>query len=169
MSESLSLISETSVEVPPISKVMSLVLSIILPISYAPTTPPAGPDKIVLTDSFIAVSAEIIPPFDCIILSFLEPILFFKNDIYFSIFGPTYAFITVVEALSYSLNSLKISLERQKYMSLFCNTSPINFSCLLFLNENSKQTAIDSPPLSIILQIIFLISSSFISSNTSPL
>jgi len=32
----------------------------------APTTPPAGPDKIVRTGSFAAAAAEMLPPDDCI-------------------------------------------------------------------------------------------------------
>ena len=32
----------------------------------APTTPPAGPDKIVRTGSLAATSAEMLPPDDCI-------------------------------------------------------------------------------------------------------
>jgi hypothetical protein len=32
----------------------------------APTTPPAGPDKIARTGSAAAVAAETDPPFDCI-------------------------------------------------------------------------------------------------------
>ena len=34
--------------------------------AYAPTTPPAGPDKTVRTGSFAAACAETIPPEDCI-------------------------------------------------------------------------------------------------------
>lgn len=56
---------DTSVDVPPISKVISFSWPAILPILKAATAPPAGPEKIVRTGSSLAVSAEMLPPLDC--------------------------------------------------------------------------------------------------------
>src|SRR6266851_820922 len=60
--------SATSVEVPPMSKVMMLAKPAARAERNAPTTPPAGPDRIVRTGSLAAASAEILPPEDCITL-----------------------------------------------------------------------------------------------------
>src|SRR6266850_575666 len=58
----------TSVDVPPISNVMMFVKSAACAARNAPTTPPAGPDRIVRTGSLAAADAEILPPEDCITL-----------------------------------------------------------------------------------------------------
>src|SRR5882757_3288089 len=58
--------SATSVDVPPMSKVMTLSMPANSAAYAAPVTPPAGPDKIVVTGSRAAFAAEITPPLDCI-------------------------------------------------------------------------------------------------------
>src|ERR1700686_5176693 len=58
-------ISETSVDVPPMSSVMMRSKPAISETYCAPRTPPAGPDRIVRTGSCAAARAERMPPFDC--------------------------------------------------------------------------------------------------------
>src|SRR5262245_50108311 len=63
----------TSVDVPPMSKVMTFEKPAAVADRKAPATPPEGPERIVRTGSFAARSAEMLPPEDCITrrLSFL--------------------------------------------------------------------------------------------------
>src|SRR5215213_11875563 len=56
----------TSVEVPPISNVMTFCIPADCAARKAPTTPPEGPERIVRTGSVAAISAEMLPPEDCI-------------------------------------------------------------------------------------------------------
>src|SRR5436190_273335 len=56
---------ETSVEVPPISKVMMSRKPAAAQTRRAPTTPPAGPERMARTGSAAAVAADTDPPFDC--------------------------------------------------------------------------------------------------------
>src|SRR3989442_4620406 len=56
----------TSVDVPPISNVMTFSNPESRAAYCAPITPPAGPERIVRTGSREAALAEMIPPFDCI-------------------------------------------------------------------------------------------------------
>src|SRR5215216_1996802 len=58
--------SATSVEVPPISKVMMSRMPAAAQTLSAPTTPPAGPDSMARTGSEAAAAADTDPPFDCI-------------------------------------------------------------------------------------------------------
>src|SRR5262245_57994705 len=57
---------DTSVEVPPMSNAMISEIPACLQILSAPTTPPAGPERIARTGSPAAISAETEPPLDCI-------------------------------------------------------------------------------------------------------
>src|SRR4030095_10463272 len=57
--------SDTSVEVPPISNVMMSLIPAVAQTLSAPTTPPAGPDRIARTGSDAAVAADTDPPLDC--------------------------------------------------------------------------------------------------------
>lgn len=66
-------IRATSVEVPPMSKMISLWKPARLAMACAPTAPPAGPKRMVRTDSFMAVSAEMEPPLDCMMRSRFSP------------------------------------------------------------------------------------------------
>src|SRR5258705_12625641 len=56
---------ETSVEVPPMSKVMMSRVPATAQTRSAPTTPPAGPERIARTGSAAAVPADTDPPLDC--------------------------------------------------------------------------------------------------------
>src|SRR6476660_7155426 len=56
----------TSVDVPPMSKVMMFAKPDAFADRSAPTTPPDGPERIVRTGSRAARSAEMLPPDDCI-------------------------------------------------------------------------------------------------------
>lgn len=58
-------ISETSVDVPPISKLIAREYPAHIATCCAPSTPPAGPERIVRTGSLAATFAERIPPLDC--------------------------------------------------------------------------------------------------------
>src|SRR5262249_51691351 len=58
--------NDTSVEVPPKSKAIISEIPACLQILSAPTTPPAGPERIARTGSPAATSAETEPPLDCI-------------------------------------------------------------------------------------------------------
>src|SRR5579885_3607219 len=58
--------SATSVEVPPMSNVMMSSIPAPRAACVAPTTPPAGPERIVRTGSSAATRAEMLPPDDCI-------------------------------------------------------------------------------------------------------
>src|SRR2546423_3392151 len=58
--------SATSLDVPPISNVIAFAIPASCAAYKAPVTPPAGPDRIVVTGRNAAFSAEMIPPFDCI-------------------------------------------------------------------------------------------------------
>ena len=58
--------SATSVDVPPMSKVMRFLYPATRAARNAPTTPPDGPERIVRTGSSAAAVAEILPPEDCI-------------------------------------------------------------------------------------------------------
>ena len=60
--------SVTSVDVPPMSKPMRRGKPAAAPTARAPTTPAAGPDRIVCTAAALALAAEIDPPFDCMML-----------------------------------------------------------------------------------------------------
>src|SRR6185369_5549852 len=55
----------TSVEVPPMSNVITFWIPADWAARNAPTTPPEGPERIVRTGSLAATSAEILPPDDC--------------------------------------------------------------------------------------------------------
>src|SRR6266511_3186002 len=55
----------TSVEVPPMSNVMMFGKPAAAATRKAPTTPPAGPERIVRTGSLAAALAEMLPPEDC--------------------------------------------------------------------------------------------------------
>ena len=57
--------SDTSVDVPPISKVRIASYPAARATSHAPTTPPAGPLRMVRTGSRADTRAEMLPPFDC--------------------------------------------------------------------------------------------------------
>ncbi len=61
--------SATSVEVPPMSKVMIGKQPARAATACAPTTPPAGPERIVRTGSRAAVAAPMMPPEDCMTAS----------------------------------------------------------------------------------------------------
>src|SRR5262245_34176544 len=61
--------NDTSVEVPPMSKAIISAIPACLQILSAPTTPPAGPERIARTGSRAAISAETEPPLDCITLN----------------------------------------------------------------------------------------------------
>ncbi len=94
----------------------------------APVTPPAGPDKIVVTGSRAAFSADTTPPFDCMMCTRTRGV---PTDFGFGplnhavrtrlcvparyplITGARYALITVVEVRSYSRNSGKISCDTE--------------------------------------------------------
>ena len=54
--------SETSVEVPPMSKAMIFLKPLARAEAAAPTTPPAGPESTVRTGSRAAVESEVMPP-----------------------------------------------------------------------------------------------------------
>src|ERR1044072_4197665 len=58
--------SATSVEVPPMSNVITFWIPADWAARKAPTTPPEGPERIVRTGSTAAISAEMLPPEDCI-------------------------------------------------------------------------------------------------------
>src|ERR1041384_1503519 len=58
--------SATSVEVPPMSNVITFLIPADCAARNAPTTPPEGPERIVRTGSLAATSAEMLPPDDCI-------------------------------------------------------------------------------------------------------
>src|SRR6185437_14998369 len=60
--------SATSVEVPPISKVMMSWNPAARAERNAPTIPPAGPERMVRTGSCAAAAAEMLPPDDCMTL-----------------------------------------------------------------------------------------------------
>ena len=57
--------SETSVEVPPMSKEMIWSKPLARAVAEAPTTPPAGPESTVRTGSRAAVERVVMPPLDC--------------------------------------------------------------------------------------------------------
>ena len=79
---------DTSVEVPPISRVMMSGNPACIPVWKAPTTPPAGPLKMVLTGCSEASFVVMLPPEDCMIRRLL-----LKEDSsrprYSDIMGPT--------------------------------------------------------------------------------
>ena len=60
------LTNATSVEVPPMSKVITRSKPLRRAIAAAPTTPPAGPDNTVRTGWRAADSSAVMPPLDCI-------------------------------------------------------------------------------------------------------
>ena len=62
---------DTSVEVPPISRVMMSGNPACIAVWKAPTTPPAGPLKMVFTGCSQASVVVMLPPEDCIIRRFL--------------------------------------------------------------------------------------------------
>jgi len=80
----------------------------------APTTPPAGPDRIVRTASRLASAAVKNPPFDCITETGYGECSS-RYPKYLSINGPTYAFTTVVDARSYSRNSGYTACDTEQY------------------------------------------------------
>src|ERR1051325_4686614 len=112
----------TSVEVPPMSKVMMFAKPPAAPARRAPTPPPAGPDRIARTGSLAAAAAEMRPPDDCMTRNFGAPAsgwLFAdsagrgpaypeRRDRYRPINGCKYAFTATVEVRSYSRYSGKI-------------------------------------------------------------
>ena len=57
--------SDTSVEVPPMSKAMMFSNPLARAVAAAPTTPPAGPESTVRTGSRAAVASAVMPPEDC--------------------------------------------------------------------------------------------------------
>ncbi|OPZ56937.1 MAG: hypothetical protein BWY88_01290 [Synergistetes bacterium ADurb.Bin520] len=75
----------------------------------APTTPPAGPERMVRTGQSSAVSAEMVPPLDCMMWR-RSPVRreSLRVRTYLDIRGATYALRTVVEVRSNSLNSPRI-------------------------------------------------------------
>ncbi len=116
--------SATSVDVPPMSNVITLSIPASSAAYAAPVTPPAGPDNIVVIGARAAFSAEMIPPLDCITctrtLAALRGVFLADQTArmcswaplrYRLITGARYALITVVEVRSYSRNSGRISCE----------------------------------------------------------
>ncbi|GIT42628.1 MAG: hypothetical protein Ct9H300mP11_05640 [Chloroflexota bacterium] len=71
-------ISETSVLVPPISKEIELLTSVLLAIWSVAITPAAGPDNAVCTGCRTAMSAPIMPPLDFIMEN--ENLLHYRKD-----------------------------------------------------------------------------------------
>lgn len=71
------------------SKVISRVKPEAAPIACAPTTPAAGPERIVWTASVPARAAEIEPPFDCMMRSVDRPRPFCNRSRYRLINGAT--------------------------------------------------------------------------------
>ena len=75
-------------------------------------TPPAGPERRVRTGRVLAMSADIYPPAEFIMLIF--PLRFsFSFDIYSSNIGRSDAFSAVATALSYSLCSIRTSWDTE--------------------------------------------------------
>ena len=60
-----SLISATSQDVPPMSKVMMLAMPVMAQAATPAVTPPAGPDSTVVTAVRAAAGNVDMPPFDC--------------------------------------------------------------------------------------------------------
>src|SRR5207237_8754662 len=87
----------------------------------APTTPPAGPERIVRTGSRAATCAEMLPPDDCMTrklgtrasraLAGETPAYPVRRDRYLPINGCRYAFTTTVDVRSYSRYSGRTSCE----------------------------------------------------------
>src|ERR1051325_2830927 len=109
--------SATSVDVPPMSKVMMFGDPAASATRKAPTTPPAGPDKILRTGSFAADWGERLPPEDCITRNLGTqaprlpgtPEACVSNRFrYLPINGCKYAFTQTVEVRSYSRYSGRI-------------------------------------------------------------
>src|SRR5215510_10436579 len=134
----------TSVEVPPMSNVITFLIPADRAARNAPTTPPDGPERIVRTGSAAATSAEILPPDDCITrkLSF-EPSAC-KRFKYRPINGCKYALITTVDVRSYSRYSGKIRLEIDNGTPSDKSVSAIRSSCSGCRNENNNEIATDS-------------------------
>ena len=63
--------SDTSVDVPPMSKPMIFSKPAMPPVRTAPTTPPAGPDRIASLPWNMRASTS--PPFDCMNISRVSP------------------------------------------------------------------------------------------------
>src|SRR5262249_57545089 len=107
-----------AVGAPPMWKVIISPNPAIPAMGMAATPPPAGPERIVLTGSRAAVSAEIEPPDDCMIRNWFAsrlaslrespPVNSFR---YRLTSGARYALMTTVEVLSYSRLSGRIRLE----------------------------------------------------------
>ena len=100
--------SATSVEVPPMSNVMISSNPAALAACVAPTTPPAGPERIVRTGSSDAARAEMLPPDDCITRKPRADTWPPSRFRYAPIKGCRYAFIATVEVRSYSRYSGRI-------------------------------------------------------------
>src|SRR4051794_34446820 len=114
----------TSVEVPPISKVIMLLRRAAAAARKLPITPPAGPERIVRTGSFAATVAEMLPPDDCITRKLKDDLALvlgicgdessclLKDCVnrvkYLPSKGCKYAFTTTVDVRSYSRYSGRI-------------------------------------------------------------
>src|SRR3984957_19374880 len=119
---------ETSVEVPPMSKVMKRSVPNARARLAAPITPAAGPDRIVRTGSARARSAPIALPLDCMTrrrAGLRQVSRFFRCD---DIRGATYALTTAVEKRSYSRYSARIRCETDSGRARGLSARAINSS-----------------------------------------
>ena len=136
----------TSVDVPPMSNVISRSYPAISPTARAPTTPAAGPDRIVRTASCRAVVAAIVPPFDCMMLRRVPASSASSVVRYLAISGVTYALTTVVLQRSNSRYSRSTWCETETVKPAAASTSAARCSCDGFRYECRKQTATASTP-----------------------
>ena len=107
------MISATSVEVPPTSKVIALATPHCRPIQFIPITAATGPDMVEANGFSIADCAGATPPFDCISQRSDNSArsLSGKKHKCRSIIGRNNEVNAALKVLSYSLDSLKTSLD----------------------------------------------------------
>ena len=122
-----SAMRDASKLVPPISIVIRLFTSIKSPNLLAPITPPAGPESIKCAGCSIAVFKVIAPPPDRVNRKLPVNCSLFKDRFkpcrYLRVIGLTYASITAVLVLSYSLYSRLSALDN--VTSIFGHSSRI--------------------------------------------
>ncbi len=117
MAGSLSRMRLAFAVVPPMSKEIASGKPSARPTLAAAMIPPTGPDSIIVTGRSVAVSGVITPPFDCMTVSPPRNPISARLDsrllTYPPTFGPIYALTTVVDILSNSRYSRRISCESE--------------------------------------------------------
>ena len=130
----------TSVDVPPISKLIILSIPHCLDMFLIADRPPAGPERRRFTARCAACEISIVPPLDCITEMGHPSSCSISVFIYWFTFGPRLAFSHVAMPLSYSLYLGSTNDDRDvKYFSSRASSSLT--SSFGSMNENKRLMA----------------------------